>query len=78
VFRLYNNGQGGQPNHRYTTSWPIISLMQSQGWWIEGVGMCTPLYSAGSTPRDRAVARDSARKGEIADNGGAVARLTPP
>ena len=43
VFRLYNNGQGGQPNHRYTTSWPIISLMQSQGWWIEGVGMCTPL-----------------------------------
>ena len=22
VFRLYNNGQGGQPNHRYTTSWP--------------------------------------------------------
>jgi len=43
VFRLYNNGQGGQSNHRYTTSWPVISLMQSQGWWIEGVGMCTPL-----------------------------------
>jgi len=43
VFRLYNNGQGGQPNHRYTTSWSVISLMQSQGWWIEGVGMCAPL-----------------------------------
>jgi murein DD-endopeptidase MepM/ murein hydrolase activator NlpD len=43
VFRLYNNGLGGEPNHRYTTSWPIVNLMQSQGWLLEGVVMCTPL-----------------------------------
>ena len=43
VFRLYNNGLGGQPNHRYTTSWPVVNRMQTQGWVLEGVVMCTPL-----------------------------------
>jgi len=43
VFRLYNNGLGGTPNHRYTTSWPVVNLMQSKGWILEGVTMCTPL-----------------------------------
>jgi hypothetical protein len=43
VFRLYNNGQGGQPSHRYTTSWPVISEMQSENWLLEGVVMCSPL-----------------------------------
>ena len=43
VFRLYNNGLGGTPNHRYTTSWPTVNLMQSKGWLLEGVVMCTPL-----------------------------------
>jgi murein DD-endopeptidase MepM/ murein hydrolase activator NlpD len=43
VFRIYNNGQGGAPDHRYTTSWPIVSDMQSEGWILEGVAMCTPL-----------------------------------
>jgi len=43
VFRVYNNGLGGTPNHRYTTSWPVVNLMQSKGWILEGVTMCTPL-----------------------------------
>ncbi|HTS22729.1 MAG TPA: peptidoglycan DD-metalloendopeptidase family protein [Casimicrobiaceae bacterium] len=43
VFRLYNNGMGGEPNHRYTTSWPIIDSMQTDGWALEGVAFCAPL-----------------------------------
>ena len=43
VFRLYNNGQGGEPNHRYTTSWPVISDMQSENWLLEGLVACAPL-----------------------------------
>jgi murein DD-endopeptidase MepM/ murein hydrolase activator NlpD len=43
VYRLYNNGMGGQPNHRYATSWPIIDAMQTAGWILEGVAFCSPL-----------------------------------
>jgi hypothetical protein len=43
VFRLYNNGMGGEPNHRYATSWPVINDMQTQGWVLEGVAFCAPL-----------------------------------
>ena len=43
VFRLYNDGMGGQPNHRYTTSWPVIDVMQTQGWLLEGLVFCAPL-----------------------------------
>ena len=43
VYRLYNNGMGGDPNHRYTTSWPVISQMQSEGWLLEGIAFCAPL-----------------------------------
>jgi len=43
VFRLYNNGMGGQPNHRYVTRWPIIDAMQTAGWLLEGVAFCAPL-----------------------------------
>jgi murein DD-endopeptidase MepM/ murein hydrolase activator NlpD len=43
VFRLYNNGMGGEPNHRYVTRWPIIDAMQTAGWLLEGVVFCTPL-----------------------------------
>ena len=32
VFRLYNNGQGGAPNHRYTTSLAVRSQMLAKGW----------------------------------------------
>jgi hypothetical protein len=34
---------GGSPNHRYTTSWPVISRMQSEGWLLEGLVFCAPV-----------------------------------
>ncbi len=48
VYRLYNNGQGGAPNHRYTTDLAVRAQMIGQGWVAEGLGpnaveMCSPL-----------------------------------
>jgi hypothetical protein len=46
VYRLYNNGQGGAPNHRFTTSATIRTQMIASGYVAEGagigVGMCSP------------------------------------
>jgi hypothetical protein len=47
VYRLYNNGQGGAPNHRYTDSLEIFNQMLAQGWIFEGeaqtkVFACSP------------------------------------
>ena len=46
VYRLYNNGQGGAPNHRFTTSRQIQADMLAAGYLAEGagigVGMCSP------------------------------------
>jgi hypothetical protein len=47
VYRLYNNGQGGAPNHRYTTDLGIRAAMIGAGWVSEGYGstgviMCSP------------------------------------
>jgi Repeat of unknown function (DUF5648) len=38
LYRLYNNGQGGAPNHRYTTSLATRTSMIAQGWIPEGAG----------------------------------------
>lgn len=38
LFRLYNNGQGGAPNHRYTTSPAVRAAMMGRGWTPEGTG----------------------------------------
>lgn len=48
VYRLYNNGMGAAPNHRYTTSLATRATMIAQGWIPEGfgpdaVGMCAPV-----------------------------------
>ncbi len=48
LYRLYNNGAGGAPNHRYTTSGNTVDRMQSAGWIFEGdaltrVFACVPL-----------------------------------
>ena len=48
VYRLYNNGQGAAPNHRYTTSLAVRSDTMARGWIPEGYGevgviMCAPL-----------------------------------
>lgn len=38
LYRLYNGGKGGAPNHRYTTSLVIRTQMIARGWAPEGVG----------------------------------------
>jgi hypothetical protein len=47
VYRVYNNGQGGAPNHRYTTELVERARMLPLGWVAEGYGtlgviMCAP------------------------------------
>jgi hypothetical protein len=46
VYRLYNNGMGGAPNHRFVTSLPERQNMLNAGYVAEGngigVGMCVP------------------------------------
>jgi len=47
VYRVYNNGQGGAPNHRYTVDASVRAQMIAQGWIPEGYGpsgviMCAP------------------------------------
>jgi len=36
LYRLYNNGQGGAPGHRYTTSTDVRDQMVATGWIQEG------------------------------------------
>ena len=46
LYRLYNNGSGGAPNHRYTTQADVRTQMIGQGWIPEGLGIgvvaCVP------------------------------------
>jgi hypothetical protein len=46
IYRLYNRGAGGAPNHRFTTDAAVRSSMLAQGWQAEGAGlgvtMCAP------------------------------------
>jgi YVTN family beta-propeller protein len=42
LFRLYNNGQGGAPNHRYTTKTSIRDQMVTAGFVFEGATGCVP------------------------------------
>ncbi len=47
VYRMYNNGQSGAPNHRYTTDMTVRTKMLAEGWIPEGAGtigviMCSP------------------------------------
>jgi hypothetical protein len=45
VYRLYNNGMGGAPNHRFTTNPETQAEMLRDGYVPEGpngVGMCSP------------------------------------
>jgi predicted dienelactone hydrolase len=40
VTRLYNNGLGGQANHRYLTSHSETTAMLGKGWLVEGTVFC--------------------------------------
>jgi hypothetical protein len=46
VYRMYNAGQGGAPNHRFSVDSEVRAQMLAQGWIAEGsgvgVGMCAP------------------------------------
>jgi len=41
VIRLYNNGMGGQANHRYLTSRSETAAMTARGWIVEGYVFCS-------------------------------------
>jgi len=54
IYRLYNNGMGGAPNHRYTGSPQVLDAMLSQGWIAEGsaatrVFACGPATPSGTS-----------------------------
>src|SRR6185369_12413799 len=55
LYRLYNNGMGGAPNHRYTSSRATVDAMHARGWTSEGNGpditfACLPVTAgSGST-----------------------------
>jgi len=40
VYRAYNNGMGGAPNHRYMTTQADVDTMVSKGWVSEGTAFC--------------------------------------
>ena len=43
VYRLYNDGMTGAPNHRFTTSLAIHDdFVQNRGWTSEGIRFCAP------------------------------------
>jgi YVTN family beta-propeller protein len=52
LYRLFNNGQGGAPNHRFTTDRATRDAMLAQGWVGEGSGPdtvygCVPTLATG-------------------------------
>lgn len=52
LYRLYNDGMGGAPNHRYTPDRSLRNQMLSAGWIAEGSGAdtvfsCTPTLTGG-------------------------------
>ena len=54
LYRLYNNGMTGAPNHRYTANAGLFATMQASGWTAEGDGVtgafaCIPAPSALAT-----------------------------
>ena len=46
IYRLYNNGLGDAPNHRYTAVRAVFDAMRDQGWIAEGDG-ATGIFACG-------------------------------
>jgi len=43
VYRMFNNGQTGAPNHRFTTDAALYQqFTTTQNWSAEGVAFCAP------------------------------------
>ena len=49
IYRLYNNGVTGAPNHRYTAVRAIFDAMRAQGWTAEG-NDATGIFACGPPP----------------------------
>jgi len=49
IYRLYNNGATGAPNHRYTAVRAIFDAMRAQGWTAEG-NDATGIFACGPPP----------------------------
>jgi hypothetical protein len=50
IKRLYNNGQGGAPNHRYVGDAAQSQQMLDRGWIPEGPVFCAPVEGSSSSP----------------------------
>lgn len=48
LYRTYNNGERGDPNHRYSSN--AAALQGMVGWTFEGLVMCVPLGAAVTLP----------------------------
>ena len=48
IERLYNNGQGGAPSHRYVSNAALIQQMRDRGWIPEGPVFCAPTDESSS------------------------------
>jgi hypothetical protein len=61
LYRLYNDGRSGAPNHRYTIDSSVRATMIAAGWMPEGTGpngvfACVPLVGAAPPPPPNASA----------------------
>jgi hypothetical protein len=72
LYRLYNNGVSGAPNHRYTTSVAIRADMVAQGWTPEGSGIGV----VGCVPAQAYEPFTIVAAGDIAQCGGAPASMS--
>ena len=50
LFRLYNNGMGGAPNHRFVTDVATFNAMRAAGWIFEGNGLTGAFACVPSAP----------------------------
>lgn len=60
LYRLYNEGRDGAPNHRFTRERSVRDAMTGAGWVAEGQGVdrvfaCTPVLRAGGAMEVRAL-----------------------
>jgi uncharacterized protein DUF5648 len=50
LYRLYNNGMGGAPNHRYTDDPTLVDAMIAIGWVFEGEAQTRVFACKPATP----------------------------
>lgn len=60
VYRLYNDGQGAAPNHRFLTSTRTWQEMKLAGWKAEGVGVGIGLCASSYAPAPHPTAENLA------------------